>query len=150
MADLQRGRSRTYDADGAPLAVRDRTYPKKDQTLPDTPMTRGLVLQAIELAPRLLGSLDYARVDFLVVGSSLYFGEYTLCPSDGYGQWFDLAPIERAEALWDLRKSDFLQKPHRGLTRLYAESLRAALDQSDMVAQTSELRRVVGPPTSVT
>jgi hypothetical protein len=138
VGDERGHRSRTYDADGAPLSVRDYRYPSETQALPDTPATRALVRQAIELAPRLLGGLDYARVDFMVVGSRLYFGEYTLYPSAGLlDVGLDPALIQRAEALWDLLSSDFLRKPHRGLARLYADALRAAIDRSDLVTHHS-------------
>jgi TupA-like ATPgrasp len=138
VADKLGGRSRTYNADGVPLAVRDYQYRTKEQALPDTPATRALVAQAIELAPRLIGGLDYARVDFMVAGARLYFGEYTLYPGAGYDRWLDSALIQRAEALWDLRRSDFLRKPHRGLARLYAEALRAAIDGGTCTAQAAE------------
>jgi hypothetical protein len=128
VVDKPGSRSRTYDADGAPLPVRDNECPSEQQVLPDTPATRALVAQAIELAPRLLDGLDYARVDFMVAGARLYFGEYTLYPSAGYDCWLDPALTQRAEALWDLRRSNFLRKPRRGLVRLYAEALRTAIE----------------------
>jgi hypothetical protein len=131
IADLLRGRSRTYDADGLPLAARDNTYPSEQQALPDSPATRTLIKQALELAPRLLAGLDYARVDFMVAGARLYFGEYTLYPGSGYDIWFDPGLIQRAQNLWDLRCSDFLRKSHRGVVRLYADALRAAIEKSD-------------------
>jgi hypothetical protein len=132
-ADKISGRSRTYSADLAPLAVRDGEYPGKEQALPDSPATRALIARALDFAPRLLDGLDYARVDFMVAGDRLYFGEYTLYPGGGYDRWLDSALTERAEALWDLRTSDFLRRPNRGLARLYAEALRAAIDKSDLV-----------------
>jgi hypothetical protein len=136
------GRSRTYSADVAPLAVRDRGYPREDQALPDSPATRALIGQALDLAPRLIDGLDYARIDFMVAGARLYFGEYTLYPGGGYDRWFDPALIERAEALWDLRNSDFLRRPHRGLVRLYAEALRAAIDKTyDLTVCGDKIRR---------
>jgi hypothetical protein len=138
VCDERRHRSRIYDADGAPLSARGYRYSSEAQTLPDTPATRALVAQAIELAPRLLVGLDYARVDFMVVGSRLYFGEYTFYPGAGlYDVGLDPPLIQRAEALWDLRSSDFLRTPHRGLARFYAEALRAAIDVSEPVAHQS-------------
>jgi len=132
VADKHGDRLRKYDANGLPITVPDSTYPLEQQALPDSPATRALVSQALDLAPRLLGGLDYARVDFMVAGNRLYFGEYTLYPRAGYGRW-DPRPIQRAQDLWDLRSSDFLRKPHRGLARLYAEALRAAIERSDLV-----------------
>jgi hypothetical protein len=132
VADILGGRSRTYDADGLPLTIRDSTYPSEQQALPDSPAIRALVRQALDLAPRLLGGLDYARVDFMVAGTRLYFGEYTLYSGGGYECW-DSRLIQRAQSLWDLRRSDFLRKSHRGLARLYAKALRAAIEQSDLV-----------------
>jgi TupA-like ATPgrasp len=132
VTDKLGGRSRTYDADGLPLSVRDSTYPSEQQTLPDSPATRALIRQALDLARRLLGGLDYARVDFMVADARLYFGEYTLYPGAGYDHWFDPELIQRAQSLWDLRSSDFLRKPRRGLPRLYAEALRAVIEQSEV------------------
>lgn len=134
VTDRLGGRSRTYDANGLPLTVRDSVYPSEQQALPDGPGTRILIRQALDLAPRLLGGLDYARVDFMVAGARLYFGEYTLYPDAGYDRWFDPALVQRAQSLWDLRSSDFLRKPRRGLARLYAEALRAAIEQSELVS----------------
>jgi hypothetical protein len=128
IADTPGRRSRTYSADVRPLAIRDTVNPGEEQELPDTPATRALIRQALDVAPRLLGRLDYARIDFMVAGGRLYFGEYTLYPGGGYDLWLDPALTERAEALWDLRQSHFLRKPHRGPLRLYADALRAAID----------------------
>lgn len=132
VADKLSGRSRTYSADLTPLAVRDLTYPKDEQTLPDSPATQALIGQALDLASRLLGGLDYARIDFMIAGNRLYFGEYTFYPGGGHDRGLDQALAERAGELWDLRASDFLRKRHRGLVRLYAEALRAAIaNESD-------------------
>ena len=123
-------RSRTYDVHGLPLDVRDSIYKKEEQALPDSPETRALVAEAIKIAPLLLDGLDYARVDFMVAEGKLYFGEFTLYPDAGYDRWGDPALTKRAEALWDLRRSDFFQKSHRGFARLYAAALRSAIKQS--------------------
>jgi hypothetical protein len=129
-ADKHNGRSRTYDADASPLSVRDSSYPREEQSLPDCTETRGLVRRAIELAPRLAGELDYVRVDFMVADDGLYFGEYTLYPDAGYDR-FDEALTRRAETLWNLRCSDFLRRQHHGAARLYAEALCAVIDQGN-------------------
>jgi hypothetical protein len=130
VADKLGGRSRTYDADGLALAVRDSTYPSEQQALPDSPAIRALVRQALHLAPRLLGGLDYARIDFMVAGTRLYFGEYTLYPGGGYDCW-DPGLTQRAQDLWDLRNSDFLRKPHHRFAQLYAKALCAVIEQSN-------------------
>jgi hypothetical protein len=143
VADKLARRSRTYSADGTPLEVRDNKYRAVEQALPDTPLTRALVRQAIELAPRLLGGHDYARVDFIVAGTCLYFGEFTLYPDAGYDRWLDSGLTSRAEALWDLRRSDFFRKPHRGLARLYADALRARIESG-----TNPLTRSIASATS--
>jgi hypothetical protein len=130
-ADKHNSRSRTYDADARPLSVRDGSYPREEQSLPDCSETRGLVRRAIELAPTLAGELDYVRVDFMVAGDRLYFGEYTFYPDAGYDR-FDEALTRRAETLWNLRCSDFLRRQHHGAARLYAEALRAVLDQENL------------------
>jgi teichuronopeptide biosynthesis TupA-like protein len=129
IADALSRRSRTYSAQVRPLAVRDTVNPREDQELPDSPAIRALILQALDLAPRLLGRLDYARVDFMVAGGRLFFGEYTLYPGAGYDRWLDPGLTERAEALWDLSHSHFLRKVHRGPVRLYADALRSAIDR---------------------
>jgi hypothetical protein len=154
VTDKLSGRSRTYGADGAPLDASALKYSSEEplfaqvielaarllgglydprippeETLSDTPGSRALIAQAIELAPRLGGGLDYVRIDFMVAGARLHFGEFTLYPSGGYDR-FGQVLTQRAEALWDLRRSYFLRKRHRGLARLYAEALRVALDQS--------------------
>ena len=127
VADTLGRRSRSYSAEMRPLAVRDTVYPREEQELPDSPAIRALIRQAIGVAPRLLGRLDYARIDFMVAGGRLYFGEYTLYPGGGYDRWLDPTLTERAEALWDLRNAHFLRKAHRGPVRLYADALRAAI-----------------------
>jgi hypothetical protein len=127
VADTLGRRSRSYSAEMRPLAVRDTVYPRDEQELPDSPAIRALIRQALGVAPRLLGRLDYARVDFMVAGGRLYFGEYTLYPGGGYDRWLDPTLTERAEALWDLRNAHFLRKAHRGPVRLYADALRAAI-----------------------
>ena len=128
IADTINRRSRTYSAEVRPLAIRDTVNPGVEQELPDSPAVRALIRQAIDLAPTLLGRLDYARIDFMVAGGRLYFGEYTLYPGGGYDLWLDPGLTERAEALWDLRHSHFLRKAHSGPVRLYADALRAAID----------------------
>ena len=122
-------RSRTYSAEIQPLPVRDTVYPAKEQELPDSSATRALVRQAINIAFRLSGRLDYVRIDFMVAGGRLYFGEYTLYPGGGYDRWLDPTLTERAEALWDLRRAHFMHQAHRGPIRLYADALRAAICQ---------------------
>jgi hypothetical protein len=129
IADKLSGRSRTYTADVEPLGLRDHTYPNEEQSLPDSPVTRALIREALKFAARLLGGLDYARIDFMVAGTRLYFGEYTFYPGGGHDPGLDQALAERAEELWDLFASDFLRKRHRGLVRLYTRALRAAIEE---------------------
>jgi hypothetical protein len=121
-------RSRTYDANGLPLDCRDTAYRDDGHELPDSPALGALVRDAIDLAPGFLGDLDYVRVDFLVCGGRLYFGEYTVYPGAGFDRFYDAGLMARADALWDLRASGFLRGSHRGVVRLYAEALRAAID----------------------
>ena len=140
VADKLSGRSRTYSAERMPLDVRDRTYPNDEQTLPDSPATQALIKQALDLASRLLGGLDYARIDFMVAGNRLYFGEYTFYPGGGHDGGLDQALAKRAGELWDLRASDFLRQRHWGLVRLYAEALRAAISTSASASAGADLR----------
>lgn len=58
----------------------------------------------------------------------------------GHDGGLDQALAKRAGELWDLRASDFLRKRHRGLVRLYAEALRAAISTSASASAGADLR----------
>jgi hypothetical protein len=83
----------------------------------------------------LAADFDMVRVDFLVTESGLYGGELTIYSSGGYDTWTNPEISARIEKAWDLRRSDFLKRPHSGLLRHYCEALIAAetarLDQEN-------------------
>jgi hypothetical protein len=127
-ADKAGGQSLTYDPNAAPLAARDAQFPADDQVLPDTPLLRSLVREAVGLSKRLSIGLDHVRVDFMIARGRLYFGELTVYSAGGYDTWNTPAISQALAQAWDIRKSAFLTTPQRGLLRLYAKALRAVLD----------------------
>jgi hypothetical protein len=126
-ADRPRGLSRSYLADGTPIAMRDLEYPPEDRALAPTPQSCDLARQAADLAVRIAGDVDHLRVDFMVAGGRLYFGETTVYSAAGFDMWFDADRTHHAETLWDLRASGFLRQPRRGLAGRYATALHAAI-----------------------
>lgn len=46
---------------------------------------REIIVEAVKLSYKLLGKLEYARVDWYIIDSKLYFGEITLTPGAGLG-----------------------------------------------------------------
>ncbi|TGT72869.1 hypothetical protein EN802_13390 [bacterium M00.F.Ca.ET.159.01.1.1] len=123
--DKLAARSHLFDGDGRPLPGRDPDYPREDQSLPVSPALLDFVRQAIALAPRIAEDLDHARVDFLVTDKGLHAGEICIYSAAGYGTWTNPAIAERLERFWRLEDSAYLRRQHRGLSRLYAEALRA-------------------------
>jgi hypothetical protein len=126
--DRIRNRSLSYDANASPIVTRDSYCPREDQVLPDTPMLRSQVREAVGLAARLSRGLDHVRVDFMIADGRLFFGELTVYPYAGYDTWSNPSISQNLARTWDIRKSWFLTAPQRGLKRLYAEALRAVLD----------------------
>ncbi|MDX8461780.1 ATP-grasp fold amidoligase family protein [Mesorhizobium humile] len=118
-------RSHLFDGDGRPLPGRDPDYPREDQFLPVGPALLDLVRQAIALAPHIAGDLDHARIDFLVTDKGLYAGEICIYSAAGYGTWTNPAIAEQLARLWRLEDSAYLRRRHRGVSRFYAEALRA-------------------------
>lgn len=118
-------RSHLFDGQGMPLPGRDPDYPREDQALPLTSRLLDFVRQAIALAPRIAGSLDHVRVDFLVTSKGLHAGELCIYTAAGYGTWTNPAIAEQLARLWRLEDSDYLRRPHRGVSRFYVEALRA-------------------------
>lgn len=118
-------RSRLFDPEGNPLPGRDVDYPREDQALEITPHLVDYIRQAVALAPRIAGDLDYARIDFLVTREELYAGEITLYTGGGYSVWSNPAIMADIERNWRLDQAGFLRRQHRGVVRLYADALRA-------------------------
>jgi hypothetical protein len=118
-------RSHLFDGEGRPLPGRDPDYPREDQSLPVNDALLERVQQAIAIAPRLAGTLDHVRVDFLVTDDCLYAGEMCVYSAAGYGTWTNPTIAMRIEQRWRIEHSAYLRKRHRGLPRIYAEALRA-------------------------
>ncbi|MBN9220433.1 MAG: hypothetical protein J0I79_20995 [Mesorhizobium sp.] len=118
-------RSVLFDREANPLPGRDPDYPREDQGLPVNARLVDHVREAISIAPGIAGDLDYIRVDFLVTDDRLYAGEITAYSAAGYGTWTNPAIAAEIEQLWRLDQSAFLRRQHNGMTRLYADALRA-------------------------
>jgi hypothetical protein len=118
-------RSHLFDGQGMPLPGRDPDYPREDQALPLGPTLLDLVRQAMALAPHIAGDLDHVRVDFLVTDKGLHAGEICIYTAAGYGTWTNPAIAEQLARLWRLEDSAYLKRRHRGVSRFYAEALRA-------------------------
>lgn len=92
---------------------------------------------AIEHAKTLSKDVDYARFDFLLSEGTLFGGEITLYPSNGYGPIREFVPggftVEPGAqtaavfAAWDLRASWFLSTPQTGWRERYRQMLLRAL-----------------------
>jgi hypothetical protein len=127
LADDDNGRrgGRNFDSNGNPTA---EGMPHYD----DTPVAIAVPTTfraACEAARQLSVGVDYARFDFLAVGSRLYAGEITVFNYAGYR---DYGPEIMAlqKSLWDLRESFFLREtaPYGSwFTRAYAAALSRAL-----------------------
>jgi glucosyl-dolichyl phosphate glucuronosyltransferase len=102
-----------YDARGNRLII------SLENVLPDSFQLPATFEQAIRDGERIAKEFDYVRVDFMSVGSKLYFCECTVMPRSG------LSVIGREaddliNAAWDLRKSWFMENPQSGLKGLYS------------------------------
>lgn len=114
-----------FDRRANALPGRDPDYPRQDQGLPVSARLVDHVREAISIAPGIAGDLDYIRIDFLVTDDRLYAGEITAYSAAGYGTWTNPAIAAEIERLWRLDQSAFLRRQHNGMTRLYADALRA-------------------------
>ncbi|WP_246675314.1 ATP-grasp fold amidoligase family protein [Mesorhizobium sp. B2-3-4] len=123
--------SRLFDPEGNPLPGRDIDYPREDQALPVTARLVDCIRQAVLIAPRIAGDLDYVRVDFLVTDERLFAGEVTVYTAGGYSTWSNPAIMAGIEQHWRLDHADFLRRPHTGFVRLYAEALLAKCGGGD-------------------
>ncbi|MFA6153081.1 ATP-grasp fold amidoligase family protein [Mesorhizobium sp.] len=125
--DTQADRSLLFDRNAMPLPGRDPDYPREDQALPVSEQLLAYVREAISLAPRIAGDLDYIRVDFLVAEDGLYGGEIAVYTAAGYATWTNPAITKEIERCWQLGQSAFVRRQHRGVAHLYAEALRASI-----------------------
>ena len=75
---------------------------------------------AVAFAESIARDFDYIRVDFLSAGSQLYFCECTVIPMAGFSV-IGVGADGNINAAWDLRNSWFMQRPHRGIRRIYCK-----------------------------
>ncbi|MBZ9676714.1 ATP-grasp fold amidoligase family protein [Mesorhizobium sp. ES1-1] len=136
--DTQADRSLLFDRNAVPMPGRDPDYPREDQALPVNERLLAHVREAISLAPRIAGDLDYIRVDFLVAEDGLYGGEIAVYTAAGYATWTNPAITAEIERCWQLGQSAFMRRQHRGFARLYAHSLSASIQ--------AKARNEFGPP----
>ena len=99
----------------------DRPLPSNRQTIED-------------VALQLCDGLDHMRCDLYLVGSKIFFGEYTVYNQGGYLMLDDDAKLKDAQtASWDIRQSWFLTKPQAGLRAIYARALLKLLDSAESI-----------------
>lgn len=124
--DRARDRALTLDPLGNPVPGRDSDHPRDDQVLPSSLELSTLVREAAAWSRLLAKDVDFLRVDFLVSGGRLFAGELTVYSSSGNERLANRASEAALTHAWDLRQSHFLQQPHRGVKRFYADALIAA------------------------
>jgi hypothetical protein len=124
--DTKADRSLLFDRQANPLPGRDPDYPREDQALPVTDALLAHVRDAILLAQRIAGDLDYIRIDFLVAEDGLYGGEIAVYTAAGYATWTNPEISREIERCWRLDHSAFLRREHTGPAKLYANALRLA------------------------
>ncbi len=83
--------------------------------------------EAIRLAERIGGELDYARIDFMWDGERVFAGEITIYPSSGLSTIANPEVNRRIVETWRLEDSDFLRRPQPWPVSLYTGALRRAL-----------------------
>jgi hypothetical protein len=87
--------------------------------------------EAVRVAERVGGELDYARIDFLWDGERLFSGEITIYPSAGLSP---LASQEMDDCImggWRLSESGFLRHRQPWPVSIYADALRRALARTE-------------------
>ena len=89
-----------YDGDAKRM---DFDHPGWSQDYDPTDLD--LIEEILDIARALSSGVDYVRVDLYVHYRKIYFGEYTLYPSSGFGSSRSLNPM-RGEK-WDIRRSGF-------------------------------------------
>ena len=111
------------DPEGTP------THGVKDpEGAPITPLPQGVTItepyrRAVEFTRKLSVGVDYARFDFLWNGKELFGGEITVYPAAGKTDIANATANRVILSGWDMRQAYFLQAPHTGWKRLYAEAL---------------------------
>lgn len=125
-ADKLGDRALTLNPSGNPVPERDADHLRDDQVLPGSPALSALVREAVGWARLLARDVDFLRVDFLVCDGRLLAGELTVYSNSGYERLANREHEAELGRAWDLRWSHFLQQPHKGITRFYADALIAA------------------------
>ncbi len=80
------------------------------------------------VAQRIGAAFDSMRVDFMTDGETFYLGELTVYTAAGYTSFGHLAEPP-GPRYWDIRRTWFLNTRQRGFWRIYAASLRRAIDR---------------------
>ena len=125
--DLKRANERIAIYD--PQGNRVPTYYKADKSrdLPEGFPVPPTFDRAMKCAEHIARDFDYIRVDFMSVVNRLYFCECTIFPMAGFSIMSGEAD-SRIAAQWDLRNSWFMQRPQRGLSRIYCKLYNYCLD----------------------
>jgi hypothetical protein len=88
--------------------------------------------QLEETALKLCHPFDQMRCDLYVVGSKIFFGEYTVYNRGGYVLLQNDQVLKDAHGdAWDIRQSWFLTTPQSGLRSIYARSLLELLNAAE-------------------
>ena len=122
-ADYATDRSITLDPKGNPLNAQAIEYSTSEKILPMAAGLLAAIRKGGEYASRIGRDIDYARIDFLITKDEIFGGEITVYPAAGYDQWTDPIIEKKLARAWDLRASDFLKRPKRGLLRKYCCAL---------------------------
>lgn len=90
------------------------------------PLAPGVFARAADQARRLGTGIDQLRIDFIVDGEDIYFGEFTVYSASGFGdeERVGVGPIIERTWLAAIGQSWFLSTPQRGLRARYAEAFR--------------------------
>ncbi len=82
-----------------------------------------------DMALQLCDGFDHMRCDLYLVGSNIFFGEYTLYNQGGYVILNRDDQLLAAQgAAWDIRQSWFFSQPQSGFRSVYARALLALLN----------------------
>ena len=83
--------------------------------------------QMIKLVERMAQGIENVRIDFMRVGGTFYFSEYTFYSQGGFD--FDTVDSPLVDDLgrkWRLNRTWYVQQLHGGLSKAYAEILKTA------------------------
>lgn len=100
------------------------TMDPEDIKLPEDYCLPASFSKAVEYAKRLSVGVDYARYDFLCLGTKIYPGEITVYPFAGLTPSYDTIIDTFLTDNWDVSTSWFLRQSWRGWRKAYACALR--------------------------